>query len=54
MKFKWKGLNKNNFAEGEIEAEQKDDAIYLLRQEGITVTTLEPIGKPEKKKKARK
>ena len=54
MKFKWKGLNKNNFAEGEIEAEEKDDAIYLLRQEGITVTTLEPIGKPEKKKKARK
>ena len=28
MKFKWKGLEKNNFAEGEIEAEEKDDAIY--------------------------
>ena len=26
MKFKWKGLEKNNFAEGEIEAEEKEDA----------------------------
>ena len=25
MKFKWKGLEKNNFAEGEIEAEEKED-----------------------------
>mgnify|MGYP006076373069 CR=1 FL=1 len=54
MKYKWKGLNKNNFAEGEIEAEEKEGAIYLLRQQGITVTTLEPLEKPVKKKKERK
>ena len=52
MKFKWKGLKKNNFAEGEIEAEEKDDAIYLLKEQGVTITTIEPIGKPPKKKKA--
>ena len=52
MKFKWKGLEKNNFAEGEIEAEEKDDAIYLLKEQGVTITTIEPIGKPPKKKKA--
>ena len=39
MKFKWKGLEKNNFAEGEIEAEEKEDAIYLLKEQGVTVTT---------------
>jgi type IV pilus assembly protein PilC len=52
MKFKWKGLEKNNFAEGEIEAEEKDDAIYLLKEQGVTVTTIEPLEKPPKKKKA--
>ena len=41
MKFKWKGLEKNNFAEGEIEAEEKEDAIYLLKEQGVTVTTIE-------------
>ena len=52
MKFKWKGLEKNNFAEGEIEAEEKDDAIYLLKEQGVTVTTIEALEKPPKKKKA--
>ena len=52
MKFKWKGLEKNNFAEGEIEAEEKEDAIYLLKEQGVTVTTIEPLEKPPKKKKA--
>tara|TARA_B100001142_G_C14330681_1_gene653985 strand:- start:1254 stop:2468 length:1215 start_codon:yes stop_codon:yes gene_type:complete len=52
MKFKWKGLEKNNFAEGEIEADEKDDAIYLLKEQGVTVTTIEALEKPPKKKKA--
>jgi len=52
MKFKWKGLEKNNFAEGEIEADEKDDAIYLLKEQGVTITTIELVGKPPKKKKA--
>ena len=52
MKFKWKGLEKNNFAEGEIEAEEKDDAIYLLKEQGVTVTTIEALEKPPKKKRA--
>ena len=52
MKFKWKGLEKNNFAEGEIEAEEKEDAIYLLKEQGVTVTTIEPLEKPPKKKES--
>jgi|TARA_B110000879_G_scaffold67673_1_gene94750 type IV pilus assembly protein PilC len=54
MKYKWKGLDKNNFAEGEIEAEDKEVAIYLLRKEGVTVTTIDPLEKEKKKKKERK
>ncbi len=52
MKYKWKGLNKNKFAEGEVEADEKDDAIYMLKEQGITVTTIEFLEKPRKKKKA--
>ena len=51
MKYKWKGLDKNNFAEGEIEAEDKEVAIYLLRKEGVTVTSIDPVEKEKKKKK---
>ena len=54
MKYKWKGLDKNNFAEGEIEAEDKEVAIYLLRKEGVTVTSIDPLEKEKKKKKERK
>jgi type IV pilus assembly protein PilC len=54
MKYKWKGLDKNNFAEGEIEAEDKEVAIYLLRKEGVTITTIQPLEKEKKKKKERK
>jgi type IV pilus assembly protein PilC len=52
VKYKWKGLNKNKFAEGEVEADEKDDAIYMLKEQGITVTTIEFLEKPRKKKKA--
>jgi type IV pilus assembly protein PilC len=54
MKYKWKGLNKNKFAEGEVEADEKDDAIYMLREQGITVTTIELLEKPRKKKAPKK
>jgi len=54
MKYKWKGLDKNNFAEGEIEAEDEEVAIYLLRKEGVTVTSIDPLEKEKKKKKERK
>ncbi|HIE90645.1 MAG TPA: type II secretion system F family protein [Methylophilaceae bacterium] len=54
MKYKWKGLNKNKFAEGEVEADEKDDAIYMLKEQGITVTTIEFLEKPRKKKAPRK
>ena len=54
MKYKWKGLDKNNFAEGEIDAEDKEVAIYLLRKEGVTVTSIDPLEKEKKKKKERK
>jgi type II secretory pathway component PulF len=48
VKYKWKGLNKNKFAEGEVEADEKDDAIYMLKEQGITVTTIEFLEKPRK------
>ncbi|MDE0926740.1 MAG: type II secretion system F family protein [Methylophilaceae bacterium] len=54
MKYKWKGLDKNNFAEGEIEAEDEEVAIYLLRKEGVTVTSIDTLEKEKKKKKERK
>jgi len=54
VKYKWKGLNKNKFAEGEVEADEKDDAIYILREQGVTVTTIELLEKPGKKKAPKK
>ncbi|MFT6394871.1 MAG: type IV pilus assembly protein PilC, partial [Methylophilaceae bacterium] len=36
------------------EAEDKEVAIYLLRKEGVTVTTIDPLEKEKKKKKERK
>ena len=40
MKYAWKGLKNNIFAEGEIEADSKDAAIFELKQEGTIVTTI--------------
>jgi type IV pilus assembly protein PilC len=52
MKFNWKGLKNNTFAQGEIEAESKEEAIHELKQAGTIVTTLtEGSGSPKKEEK---
>ena len=33
MKFNWKGLKSNSFASGEIEADNKDEAIFKLKKD---------------------
>jgi type IV pilus assembly protein PilC len=37
MKFKWKGLKLNNFVDGEIESENKDEAMFALKKDGVIV-----------------
>ena len=37
MKFKWKGLKLNAFVDGEIEAENKDEAMFALKKDGVIV-----------------
>ncbi|MAS00200.1 MAG: pilus assembly protein PilC [Nitrosomonadales bacterium] len=55
MKYVWKGLKNNTFAEGEIEAESKDEAIFTLKQDGTIVTTIsDDAPKKETKKVAPK
>jgi len=46
MKYAWKGLKDNSFVEGTIEADEREDAIFLLKKDGITVTE---IDNPKKK-----
>jgi type IV pilus assembly protein PilC len=46
MKYAWKGLKENSFVEGTIEADEREDAIFLLKKDGITVTE---IDNPKKK-----
>ena len=51
MKFKWKGLKLNAFVEGVIESENKDEAIFSLKKDGVIVTLISnPNSKEEKKK----
>ena len=33
MKFKWKGLKLNAFVDGEIEAENKEEAMFALKKD---------------------
>ena len=40
MKFNWKGLKSNSFASGEIEADNKDEAIFKLKKDGIIITEI--------------
>ena len=55
MKYAWKGLKNNTFAEGEIEAETKDAAIFELKQNGTIVTTIsDDAPKKDTKKEAPK
>jgi type IV pilus assembly protein PilC len=41
MIYVWKGLKNNTFIEGEIEAENKEAAIFELKQDGTIVTTID-------------
>ena len=55
MKFKWKGLKLNAFVEGVIESENKDEAMFALKKDGVIVTLISnPNSKEEKKKKIKK
>ena len=55
MKFKWKGLKLNAFVEGVIESENKDEAMFALKKDGVIVTLISnPNPKEEKKKKIKK
>ena len=40
MKFQWKGLRASNFDHGVIEAVSQDEAIYLLKSEGVIITEI--------------
>ena len=35
MKFNWKGLKLNAFVEGVIESENKDEAMFALKKDGV-------------------
>jgi len=39
--YAWKGLKNNTFAEGQIEAENKEEAIFVLKKDGTIVTTID-------------
>jgi len=52
MMYAWKGLKNNTFTEGEVEAENKDEAIFALKQDGVIVTTIADDVKKEKEKVA--
>ena len=41
MMYAWKGLKNNTFAEGQIEAENKEEAIFVLKKDGTIVTTID-------------
>jgi len=41
MIYVWKGLKNNTFTEGEIEAENKEEAIFELKQDGTIITTID-------------
>jgi len=41
MIYVWKGLKNNTFTEGEIEAENKEAAIFELKQDGTIITTID-------------
>ena len=55
MKFKWKGLKLNAFVDGEIEAENKEEAMFALKKDGVIVTEIiDSNTKDIKKKKSNK
>ena len=55
MNFKWKGLKSNAFVEGFIDSENKDEAMFSLKKDGIIVTSIiSSSPKNEKKTKTKK
>ena len=54
MIYSWKGLKDNVFAEGKTDANSKDDAIFLLKQDGIIVTTIDDDVKKKETKNAKR
>ena len=55
MNFKWKGLKSNAFVEGFIDSENKDEAMFSLKKDGIIVTSIISTSpKNEKKTKTKK
>lgn len=55
MKFKWKGLKLNNFVDGEIESENKDEALFALKKDGVIVIEITDSNiKARNKKKTNK
>ena len=55
MMYAWKGLKNNTFAEGQIEAENKEEAIFALKQDGTIVTTIDDdVPKKETEAKVKK
>ena len=51
MKFKWKGLKLNAFVDGEIEAENKDEAMFALKKDGVIVIEIIDSNTKDIKKK---
>ena len=54
MIYSWKGLKDNVFTEGKTDANSKDDAIFLLKQDGIIVTTIDDDVKKKETKSAKR
>ena len=52
MKFNWKGLKSNAFVDGVIDAEDKDEALFTLKQDGVIVTEVTEV-EPQAKKKVK-
>ena len=52
MKFNWKGLTSNAFVDGVIDAEDKDEALFTLKQDGVIVTEVTEA-EPQAKKKVK-
>ncbi|MDA9600258.1 type II secretion system F family protein [Nitrosomonadales bacterium] len=52
MKFNWKGLKSNAFVDGVIDAEDKDEALFTLKQDGVIVTEVTEA-EPQAKKKVK-
>lgn len=40
MKYLWKGLKSGNFSNGVIEALTEDEAVFLLKQQGVVITEI--------------